>query len=151
MTNLEKRSFLWLAVAVLGFWMAAESVKASSVVGFDVVISGFDVREDGSKLEKSDVKAFRLFVVGDSELEALTPDIEYDKESDVVEGRVYMMSDVAAGIADLCAMTIDTFDKISTICSDVVSEPFVVSPPGSPGSVTVTQSMSMQITVTPGN
>ena len=148
MTNFEKRAFLWLAVAVLGIWLAAGTVKASSIVGFDAKVSDFDIREDGSELPKDNIKAFRMVKVGEDGLEVLTPDIVYDKEAEEVAWTVYMLTDVQSGMVDLCAMTIDTFDQVSTTCRDVTPTPFDVPPPGAPGNVTVTQSLSIQLNIT---
>ena len=139
------RSFLFLILltfSMLGY--------ASAIVGFDATVTGIpDVREDGSPMAGTEIKAFRVFKVGTSGLEALTPDIVYNQEVEA-KGSVFMSSDVAQGEVDLCVMTIDAFDQISTVCSDVIPVPFKVSPPGAPGNSDFTQSVTFNITVTGG-
>lgn len=119
----------------------------SAIIGFNVTIEEIPVlREDGSEMSKTEIKAFRVFKVGDLGLEALEPDIEYNQE-DTAEGGVFMSTDIPEGNADLCVMTVDTFDRQSTICSDVTSVPFVVPPPVAPSSATFTQTVTFNITI----
>ncbi len=145
------RIFTTSVALVVGCLLVASTASASSIVGFEATITGIpEMREDGAALTKDEIKAFRVFVVEDSGLEALTPDIMYDNESDVAVGTVYVTSDEVSGVVDVCAMTIDTFDQISTICSDVVSAEFSIQPPEAPGTVTITQSMSISVNISPG-
>lgn len=134
-----------LLILLLSGFVVIKTANASSIVGYDAKIPVIpDLREDGSPLDKSSIKAFRLFKVGEEGLEPLTPDILYNQENEV-SGTVFVSVETAEGTIDLCAMTIDTFDRISTICSDVVSMPFKVAPPAAPGGVTFTQTFSITI------
>ena len=120
---------------------------AEGVIGVNMTVKVIpSLREDGSPLTPQEIKAIRAFKVGPEGLEALSPDILYNQE-DEVSGDVFMSVDAAEGTVDLCAMTIDTFDRISTICSDVVSMPFKVAPPAAPEGVTFTQAFSINLTV----
>jgi len=120
---------------------------ASAIVGFDATVTGIPVsREDGSPMASTEIKAFRVFKVGDLGLEALTPDIVYNQEVEA-KGDVFMSTDAAEGEVDLCVMTIDTFDRLSTVCSEVVSAPFAVAPPSAPGGITFTQSVTFNINI----
>lgn len=143
----------WVVLTLLIILAAVSTsyAAASSVVVLKVTITDFDVREDGAELTKAEVKAFRVFKVGESGLEALTPDISYDKVSDEVTSNVQMVVTTPTGDADICAMTIDTYDQISTVCSDVVQVPFTVAPPGAPGTITVTHAASVTLSISPTN
>ncbi len=137
--------FVWAVILLI--LMVSGVARADAIVGFEATIVGIpEFREDGTPLNRSEIKAFRVFKVGATGLEALTPDITYNQE-DEVEGVVFAGVAEPAGSLDLCAMTIDTFDQISTICSDVVSVTFKVSPPSAPGTSTFTQSVTFNITV----
>ena len=118
---------------------------ADGVVGVSMTIKSIpSLREDGSPLTSQEIKAIRAFKVGPDGLEALSPDILYNQE-DEVSGTVFMSVDTAEGTVDLCARTIDTFDRMSAICSDAVSMTFKVAPPAAPGGVTFTQAFSINI------
>jgi len=135
------------SLAALASFLAAGNVKASAIVGFDATIKGIPtVRSDGSPMANTEIKGFRVFEVGELGLEALTPDIVYNQEVEA-NGGVFMSTDIQAGVADLCIMTIDKFDQLSD-CSDVVQAPFEVPPPGAPGGTTFTRSVTFNITVT---
>jgi hypothetical protein len=144
----------WTFVAALHVFIIAiallvviNTANASVIVGFDVTITGVpSLREDGSALSSGGIRRFRIFQVGSLGLDALSPDIEYSQE-DEVKGVVFMSVETAEGSVDLCAMTIDTFDQISTVCSDVVSVPFKVAPPSAPGGAIFTQTVTFNITV----
>ena len=120
---------------------------AEGVIGVNMTIKNIpSLREDGSPLTPQEIKAIRAFKVGLEGLEALSPDILYNQENEI-SGDVFMSVDSAEGTVDLCVMTIDTFDRISTICSDVVTMPFKVAPPAAPEGVTFTQAFSINLTV----
>ena len=122
---------------------------AEGVIGFNgTVIEHPTTREGGGPLDLSEIAAYRVFKDLGTEFEALTPDIIYDSESGTATGAVYMKSDVAKGIVDLCVMTIDTFNQMSTICSDTIQVPFDTPPPSSPGVFTFEHTFSINITTT---
>lgn len=136
-----------LLILLLSGFVVIKTASASGVIGVNMTIKNIpSLREDGSPLTPQEIKAIRAFKVGPEGLEALSPDILYNQE-DEVSGDVFMSVDAAEGTVDLCAMTIDTFDRISTICSDVVSMPFKVAPPAAPEGVTFTQAFSINLTV----
>lgn len=119
---------------------------AEGVVGFSgAVIEHPTTRERGEPLDLSEIAAYRVFREVGTDLEALTPDIMYDSNSGTATGAVYMKSDVAKGVADLCAKTIDKFDQMSTICSDTIQAPFDTPPPSAPGVVTFEHTFSINI------
>ena len=99
-------------------------------------------------MANTEIKGFRVFKIGELGLEALTPDIVYNQEVEA-NGDVFMATDVQAGVADLCIMTIDSLDQLSD-CSDVVQAPFEVAPPGAPEGTIFTRSVTFNITVTGG-
>ena len=134
-----------LLILLLSGFVVIKTANASGMIGVNMTVKVIpSLREDGSPLTPQEIKAIRAFKVGAGGLEALSPDILYNQE-DEVSGDVFMSVDTAEGTVDLCAMTIDTFDRISTICSDVVSMPFKVAPPAAPGGVTFTQTFSITI------
>ena len=136
-----------LLIILLSGFVVIKTASASGVIGVNMTVKVIpSLREDGSPLTPQEIKAIRAFKVGPEGLEALSPDILYNQE-DEVGGTVFMSVDTAEGTVDLCAMTIDTFDRISTICSDVVSMPFKVAPPAAPEGVTFTQAFSINLTV----
>ena len=135
--------------SLLFFILLTSSISgyASAIVGFNVTVTGIPVsREDGSPMANTEIKSFRVFKVGEAGLEELTPDVVYNQEVEA-KGDVFMGTDIPEGVADLCAMTIDTFDRLSTGGSDVMPVPFVVAPPGAPGGATFTQSVTFNITI----
>ena len=135
------------SLAALASFLVVENVKASAIVGFDATIKGIPtVRSDGSLMANTEIKGFRVFKVGELGLEALTPDIVYNQEVEA-KGSVFMATEIQAGVADLCIMTIDKFNQLSN-CSDVVQAPFEVPPPGAPEGAIYTRSVTFNITVT---
>ena len=100
-------------------------------------------------MANTEIKGFRVFKIGELGLEALTPDIVYNQEVEA-NGDVFMATDVQAGVADLCIMTIDSLDQLSATCSDVTQVEFLVAPPGAPGNSEFSQAVTFNITVTGG-
>ena len=122
---------------------------AEGVVGFNgTVIEHPTTREGGEPLSLDEIAAYRVFREVGAELEALTPDITYNSELGTATGVIFMTSDVAKGVANLCMMTIDKFNQISTICSDTIQVPFDTPPPSAPGVFTFEHTFSINITTT---
>lgn len=140
-------SLLLLLISIVIIFSPPATADATAIVGFEATIVGIpEFREDGTTLNGSEIKAFRVLKLGASGLEALAPDIVYNQE-DEVKGIVFTSVAEQSGILDLCAMTIDSFDQISTVCGDVVATPFLVPPPGAPGSIQIEQAVTLNITV----
>ncbi len=143
----QSTSLLLLLLSIVIIYLVSPPARADAIVGFEATIVGIpEFREDGTTLDRSEIKSFRVLKMGDSGLEALTPDIVYNQE-DEVKGMVFTSVSEQSGSLDLCAMTINIFDQISTVCSNVVAGPFAVAPPGSPGSIQIEQAVTLNVTV----
>lgn len=127
-------------------FLSSSFIIGDGLIGFNASIKGIPAsREDGTPMASSEIKGFRVFIVGESGLKALTPDIDYNQEVEA-KGVVFMSTSVSEGAADLCVMTLDNFGLLSD-CSDVVPVNFSVSPPSSPSNTTFSQSVTFNITV----
>lgn len=143
----QSTSLLLLLLSIVIIYLVSPPARADAIVGFEATIVGIpEFREDGTPLNSDEIKSFRVLKVGDSGLQALTPDIVYNQE-DEVKGIVFTSVAEQSGTLDLCAMTIDNFDQISTVCGDVVTTPFLVPPPGAPGSIQIEQAVTFNVTV----